>query len=191
MTAVAFRGKFNIANPKAEDVDFAVIAHGLSQICRFGGQTKPFFSVAEHSLRLWEAVERRGGDEVAQLQALLHDAHEAFTGDMTRQLQIEMGKMDAKSIAVVNSVKNRIDRAIFEAAEVSQTLDPLVCLLDDQCGDMEYWLYVSDCSKEFRAEICNEVVETYMRRGGETLTSSEAAQSWLGALVELMTPPCG
>ena len=189
MTAVSFRGKFNIANPKAEDVDFAVIAHGLSQICRFGGQTKPFLSVAEHSLRLWEAVERKGGNHVAQMQALLHDAHEAYTGDMTRQLQIEMGKLDANSVVVVGAVKTRIDRAIFEAAEVSQTLDPMVCMLDDQCGDMEYWLHVLDFDPTYKAEICDEVIETYMK--STPLSSNEAAERWLGKLVELMTPPCG
>lgn len=189
MTAVTFRGKFNIANPKAEDVDFATIAHALSQICRFGGQTKPFLSVAEHSLRLWEAVERKGGSQVAQLQALLHDAHEAYTGDMTRQLQVEMSKLDANSTIVVSAVKTRIDRAIFEAAEVSETLDPLVCLLDDQCGDMEYWSYVSDSNKTFKADICNEVIETYMT--SSPMSCEEAAERWLGKLVELMTPPCG
>lgn len=55
--------------------DVGVIAHSLSNICRFGGHTKGFYSVAEHCVR--------GSHEIAKTHALaflLHDAPEAYTG---------------------------------------------------------------------------------------------------------------
>ncbi|PKM30207.1 MAG: phosphohydrolase [Gammaproteobacteria bacterium HGW-Gammaproteobacteria-11] len=63
------------------------IAHSLSRLCRFNGHTAPHYSVAEHSLRVAAIV-----PEQYQLDALLHDATEAYVGDMTRPLKQLMPK---------------------------------------------------------------------------------------------------
>lgn len=54
-----------------------VIAHGLSNVCRYAGQSRRFYSVAEHSYHVSNLVA-----PPYQLQALLHDASEAFIGDV-------------------------------------------------------------------------------------------------------------
>ena len=61
-----------------EDVDIRDIAHALARICRFGGHTVGFLSVAEHSLH----VAYRCASAGYALEGLLHDASEAYLGDV-------------------------------------------------------------------------------------------------------------
>lgn len=66
------------------------IAHSLAQINRFGHASRPY-SVAEHSLLVCEIVKSMGLDCHAQRAALMHDAHEAFTGDVATPHQSRAG----------------------------------------------------------------------------------------------------
>lgn len=72
----------HLANPmpwmiQAEDIGLA-----LSRICRFGGHTIAHYSVAQHSYLASMFV-----PEEHQLTALLHDATEAYLGDMVSPLK--------------------------------------------------------------------------------------------------------
>lgn len=59
------------------------IAHGLAYQCRFNGQTREFYSVAQHSLVVAELV-----PPPLRMAALLHDAAEAYLGDMVKPLKV-------------------------------------------------------------------------------------------------------
>lgn len=74
---------------KESDVTIVDIAHHLSRINRFGGALPEgvHYSVANHSLILAKYFEDRGELEHAQL-ALLHDASEAYIGDVVSGLKI-------------------------------------------------------------------------------------------------------
>lgn len=78
---------FDPLNPRVEDVHLADIAHGLAHICRYGGHVASFYSVAEHSLHVSAQVWRTFGDKEVALAALLHDATEAYIGDVVRPLK--------------------------------------------------------------------------------------------------------
>lgn len=76
-----------------EDIDINDIAHSLALQCRFAGHTLIFYSVAEHCILVADEVGKQlaedymGSVEVANrtcLAALLHDAAEAYIGDMSR-----------------------------------------------------------------------------------------------------------
>lgn len=59
------------------------IAHHLSLINRFTGATRRPYSVAEHSLLVSEIAQRNAFSRAVQLAALMHDAHEAYTQDVS------------------------------------------------------------------------------------------------------------
>lgn len=67
----------DVFNPTPEMICIDDIAHGLSNVCRFAGQISRFYSVAQHSLMVCNSVEKE-----YKMQALLHDASEAYLGDM-------------------------------------------------------------------------------------------------------------
>ena len=73
--------------PEVEAIYLEDIAHALSQICRFGGHTATFYSVAEHSLLVASLLWRQFGDPELAAVGLLHDATEAYLGDMVRPLK--------------------------------------------------------------------------------------------------------
>jgi uncharacterized protein len=77
-------------NPFAPDpsqFDVADIALALANLCRFGGHCRPFYSVAQHSVIVSELVQERGGDAEAAFAALMHDAAEAYLGDMPHPIK--------------------------------------------------------------------------------------------------------
>ncbi len=74
--------RIDLANPCCDDVDVAAIACGLSKICRFTGQLRDFYSVAQHAMMVAELVEPR-----LRFAALHHDDSEAFLNDLSRNLK--------------------------------------------------------------------------------------------------------
>jgi hypothetical protein len=72
---------FDLLNPAGSDFTIGDIAQGLGSICRYAGQCTRFYSVAEHCLHVSSATRHY------KLEALLHDAAEAFLGDVTRPLK--------------------------------------------------------------------------------------------------------
>ncbi len=92
-----FTGKrFYALDPRADDICIEDIAHALSLICRFGGHSSEFYSVAQHSILVAEVVQgterdpNLGWDRLATRAGLLHDAAEAYVGDMVRPLKRSM-----------------------------------------------------------------------------------------------------
>ena len=82
-----FSGKmFRYLHPDPEDVCIEDIAHSLSQLNRFVGQTTKPYSVAQHSVLVSQVCPRK-----FMLYGLLHDASEAYTNDVCRVLKLSPG----------------------------------------------------------------------------------------------------
>ena len=73
--------------PDPSSIEAADIAHALAHHCRFGGHSRVFYSVAQHSCLVTDAVEARTADVELALAALLHDATEAYLGDLPHPLK--------------------------------------------------------------------------------------------------------
>lgn len=67
------------------------LAHHLALINRYTGAAKRPYSVAEHSLLCAEIAEHMGLPLIAQLAALVHDYHEAITGDCSSPVKWTVG----------------------------------------------------------------------------------------------------
>lgn len=79
--------KFLLFAPSVSDVCLDDIAGPLSRLCRWNGQCKCFYSVAQHSLHVSDLLARSGASLRLQMIGLLHDAHEAYTGDIVSPLK--------------------------------------------------------------------------------------------------------
>jgi hypothetical protein len=69
-------------DPRPEEINIIDIAHALSNLCRFTGHVRTFYSVAEHSVRVSNVC-----DVQDALWGLLHDASEAYLADMSRPMK--------------------------------------------------------------------------------------------------------
>ena len=98
-----FTGRqFYPMDPHPNDVDPEDIAHALSLLCRYNGHVERFYSVAEHCVLMSRAV----APEHA-LWALLHDATEAYIGDMIRPLKVHMPDYRAAEDGVMRAIAAR------------------------------------------------------------------------------------
>lgn len=77
---------FYLRDPRPEEVFIDDIAHSTSQLCRFTGHTRIFMSVAHHALVVARVLIDLGRPDL-ELYGLLHDAHEAYYGDMSSPLK--------------------------------------------------------------------------------------------------------
>ncbi len=93
--------RLNLLDPSPMDIEIEDIAHGLSRVARWNGQTLGdfSFSVAEHSVLVEQLVARdRPGLETRwRLAALLHDAPEYVIGDMISPFKASIGN-DYKTV---------------------------------------------------------------------------------------------
>jgi len=74
--------KFHCHKPELMDIHFIDIAHSLSNICRFNGHCLQFYSVAQHCVIVSQNVDLKNA-----MWGLLHDAGEAYVGDMIRPMK--------------------------------------------------------------------------------------------------------
>lgn len=73
---------FDFTKPEESAFRISDIAHALGNLCRFNGHVTEFYSVAEHSYHCSFLVPKEHA-----MAALLHDAAEAYLGDVSRPLK--------------------------------------------------------------------------------------------------------
>jgi len=103
----------SLSDPDPKDVSIRDIACQLSRINRFSGATMLPVNVADHSLNVVRFLSQRKAPAEIQMLGLLHDAHEAYLGDITSPVRREIAAH--VTFDVVQRIADRLDQAIFKA----------------------------------------------------------------------------
>lgn len=83
-------------------IELVDIAHSLSLQCRFNGHCRVHYSVAEHSVRVSRAV-----PEQDALWGLLHDATEAYLGDLPRPIKLLLPEYERAEDTMMRLIAGR------------------------------------------------------------------------------------
>ena len=132
--------RLDLLDPTPVDIEIQDIAHGLSFVARWNGQTNGEFpySVAEHSLlveRIFSELNPNSNSE-ARLAALLHDAPEYVLGDLISPVKAAVGygyeNLDDKLTAAIHrrfglpaKVSPQLKKKIKKADKVSAWLEAM------------------------------------------------------------------
>lgn len=117
---LTYTGKaFYPMEPRATDVDISDIAHALAMLCRFGGHTQQFYSVAEHCVLMANAAQPE-----LKLAALMHDASEAYLCDIIRPIKVHLPNYVA--------IEDKLMRVIADAFGFAWPLPPEIKVLDER-----------------------------------------------------------
>ncbi|MEM8774495.1 MAG: HD family hydrolase [Pseudomonadota bacterium] len=130
--------RLDLLDPTPFDIEIEDVAHGLSFVARWNGQTIGDFaySVAEHSLlveRLFSRLYPRA-EPKWQLAALIHDAPEYVIGDMISPVKSAVGpgydELDKRLAAAIHirfglpaSIPVKVKRQIKRADRISAWME--------------------------------------------------------------------
>lgn len=122
--------KFWPMDPRIEDISLKDIAHSLSLQCRFTGHSSRHYSIAEHSLLVSSIVPAE-----FKLQALLHDASEAYLADLPRPLK------HLAEFKFYRDAEARLQSMIYEKFGCASEMSELVRNADTAALGLEaYWI---------------------------------------------------
>lgn len=98
-----FTGKqFRHGGPYLDDICIEDIAHHLSLICHWGGAAREFFSVAQHSVLVSDVCPSH-----LKRWGLMHDAAEAYCGDMIRPVKVRMPDYKLLEMNVMGAIAEK------------------------------------------------------------------------------------
>lgn len=125
-----FSGKpFYPNDPQPDEMCIIDIAHSLSNQCRYNGHTRRFYSVAEHSVLVTEMVAAQTDDIDLIRQALMHDAPEAYVGDIIRPLKLQLTEWESFEQPVWEAVCKRFGIPV-EMNSIVHEMDYAACAIE-------------------------------------------------------------
>ena len=103
-------------------VSISALAHALSNLCRFTGHGKRFYSVAEHSVKVSLLV--------PNVTALLHDAHEALVNDIAKPIKVFLaGSYEELEHEAERQIADQYGLSYPHGPEIKEA-DILMCLIE-------------------------------------------------------------
>ena len=166
--------KFRHINPLPEDVCIEDIAHHLSNICRFSGACRRFYSVAEHSWRVSYTCKIENA-----MWGLMHDASEAYCSDLCRPLKYANGLEGYRKYEklAMKAICYKFNMPLEEPADVKEA-DQILLATEgrDLMGGVELkWGNYKPLENKITAPMSSGTAEYFFKIRFEEL---EKQQSW-------------
>ncbi len=104
---------FDVFDPDPNQIDIFDIAHHLALMTRFNGACKWLYSIAQHSVlcsqRAGDYYYPRPREEELALALLMHDAAEAYLGDIVRPVKRKITDFAIVENQVMDAINERFD----------------------------------------------------------------------------------
>lgn len=117
--------RMSILNPQPEDIYIEDIAAAISKQCRFNGHCKSFYSVGQHCIYGSELAFKYYDREVAK-EFLLHDATEAFVGDLVRPVKVHLPEFETIEQRFWKAIATRFNLPLLMSEECKYIDDVMV-----------------------------------------------------------------
>ena len=99
----------DLVDPDLGEIDVADIAHHLSLINRYSGATERPYSVAQHCVLVAHSLALAKCSREIQFAGLVHDAAEAYLGDITSPVKRRLNSLCA---GIVDMLEEPVESAI-------------------------------------------------------------------------------
>lgn len=144
-----FSGKmFYPLDPRPDEININDIAEHLSKINRYTGATAEPLSVAQHSVlveRIYQYLNPESSP-AERMAVLLHDAAEAYIGDISRPVKVAL---EARAPGVLAEIEARVLAAIYERFDLSAPPSAALKLADNIALQMERRDFLAPCAEEW------------------------------------------
>jgi 5'-deoxynucleotidase YfbR-like HD superfamily hydrolase len=156
----------NPVDPTVDMINLEDISIALSNSCRWGGHTPEPYTIAQHSVMVMATLEivlgKRCTNELRR-QALLHDASEAYMGDLVAPLKRQMPEY--------RKVEDGLQKVIAIKFGLNYPWDPMICAADKAS------------MVALEAPICGKPAD-----GFEYFFETEPYKSWINVLQTRVLP---
>lgn len=146
----------DVFNPDEDAIDIMDIAHSLSQTARFGGHLPHFYSVAQHSI-FCAGV---GCNPKESLTLLLHDATEAYLGDMPSPIKYRLPDYKA--------LEDNLHQVICNKFGLEYPYNESIKIIDREALELEFSNYFLSSINTFKSmtEVKNNFIKLFYEYGG-------------------------
>lgn len=124
--------EFDFQNPTTGMIAINDIARGLAYKPHFGGHSPKFFSIAQHSILAVKMLPYNWIENEPDmvLAALLHDAAEAYIGDIIKPIK--------ELLPVFQEIEDKIIKVIFKKFDLDINCLPVIKEYDIKAQEFEF-----------------------------------------------------
>lgn len=175
--------RLDLLDPQPDDVSIPEIALALGNQCRYAGCIRRFYSVAEHSVLISRALERDGHSVELRLAGLLHDAAEAYTGDITWPVQAALWSTPSPAPAPWHASPPG-EEVKFRYKVIQERLNAIICKHAEFAPE---WLH-SEIVKEYDLRILLDERDALLGPAPEPWYPERVGLAPLGVTIHGWTP---
>ena len=163
---------FDVFNPNLEDINIEDGAHGLSLLCRYGGHSPKFYSVAQHSVLC--SLEK--GTPKEQMEFLLHDLTEGFG-------MVDLPSPVKRQIPEYVRIENNLQKIICQRFDLSYPLSKKTHEVDRKMLEFEYKSFFEKPNDLFDFWSPEKSKEKFLARFSELRGKIKVKNKFFGEIV--------